>query len=683
MSRPGGWQWATALIAWKQGFAVVPPKQDGSKAPIGPWARYQEEPPSLSQVARWYSEPRDGVGLVCGRGSGGLEMFEFEGRAMAEGLYEEFLDRLEVAGLAQLWERIRRGYTETSPSGGFHVLYRVAEPRANKPLAFRPFTPEEIAEEVREGEGKKAKKNEKLLVEVKGQGGYTIISPSGGKIHPEGGQWSCTKGSLRDVVTISVDERDRLHEVAQSLHVVSPEEVRNGPRRQRSKSGNGERPGDAYNADPGVHAHTLELLNQHDWLVVAEREWGELLCRPGKDDGVSATLGYCGPGVLYVFSTSTHFEPGTAHSPFAVLAELEHGGNFSAAAAALLEQGYGSSAETGRTGETGALMVRRASDLTPRRAKFTLGGRLFLNHLNVLAGIGGQNKSTMTCEIAARASRGDLDGDLDGREMRVLIASAEDAAEEVILPRLIAAEADLNYIVLLDEPVALPEGAERLRETIIVEEIDLVIVDPLVAYLESDVDSHRDHSVRYAMATLKEIGEEHAVTSIAVMHLNKSRGSEVYERLSGSVGFFNAARSVLVLTPDPRTEDVGGHRVLWHAKCNAGPLAKPWECRIEPTSFDAPGGEHIQTLRLHFGEEVEGLKLSDGLNPSPESVSRKFEVQRWLQSELEHGDVVSSELFARGEDSGYSSRELRSAIQELNYYHGPGGFGGTWVVRSD
>lgn len=673
MSERGGWHRFTALEAMEAGLAVIPVREDGTKAPdLDELTPYFDNPPSMSEVSDWFSRGATGVALLCGRASGGLEMLEFEGRAIQEGLLDAFLDLIVKAGLEEVWERISTGYVEESPSGGLHFLFRVADPAGNQVLARRPSTEEEVAA--------KPKQTSQLLIETRGQGGYVVVAPSSGHVHETGKPWRRIRGVLLDIADASTEERDELYDVARSLDQMKPRIIRNGPSHHRKRKG--VRPGDAYNESEEVQERTLELLESDGWEIVVEREFGYYLRRPGKTVGISATLGYCGPGVLYVFSSSTQFEPGAAHSPFAVLAELEHGGNFSAAAAALLEQGYGSATETGQTGETGPLRVRRASDLTPRRAKFTLGGRLFLNHLNVLAGIGGQNKSTTTCEIAARASRGDLDGDLDGRKMRVLIASAEDAAEEVILPRLIAAGADLDYVVLLDEPVALPEGAARLRETIVEEAIDVVIVDPLVAYLESDVDSHRDHSIRYALVALKEIGEEHAVTSIAVMHLNKSRGSEVYERLSGSVGFFNAARSVLVLTPDPRTEDVGGHRVLWHAKCNAGPLAKPWECRIDPTGFDTPEGEYIPTLRLHFGEEVEGLKLSDGLSPSSESISRKFETQSWLQEMLANGEVPRKDLLAHGAEQGFSEKEILGAIKELHYYLGPGGFGEDWVVRA-
>ena len=87
-----------ALAAHAAGLCVVPPREDGSKAPIGPWKRYMLARPTLEELDGWYG-PRTGIGLVCGTVSRGLEMLEFEGRAVAEGLLESFIDAAIAAGL--------------------------------------------------------------------------------------------------------------------------------------------------------------------------------------------------------------------------------------------------------------------------------------------------------------------------------------------------------------------------------------------------------------------------------------------------------------------------------------------------------------------------------------------------------------------------------------------------------
>ena len=56
----------TALGYLDAGIAVVPPREDGTKRPDGTWRQYEHEPPHRDTVARWYANPRDGIGAVCG-----------------------------------------------------------------------------------------------------------------------------------------------------------------------------------------------------------------------------------------------------------------------------------------------------------------------------------------------------------------------------------------------------------------------------------------------------------------------------------------------------------------------------------------------------------------------------------------------------------------------------------------
>jgi hypothetical protein len=64
--------------------------------------------------------------------------------------------------------------------------------------------------------------------------------------------------------------------------------------------------------------------------------------RPGKIGPGISTTHYAVRHLLYVFSTNaTPFEPDTAYTPFAVYAWLMHGGDFTAAARALVRRGSG------------------------------------------------------------------------------------------------------------------------------------------------------------------------------------------------------------------------------------------------------------------------------------------------------------------------------------------------------
>jgi len=119
-----------ALVAFDSGLCPVPPRMDGTKAPVGEWRKYQRQRPARGEIESWYG-PNTGVGLVCGKISGNLECLEFDDSAA----YEAYKGLAEATQLGDLVERIEVGYLEQSPSGGFHWLYRCSAISGNTKLA--------------------------------------------------------------------------------------------------------------------------------------------------------------------------------------------------------------------------------------------------------------------------------------------------------------------------------------------------------------------------------------------------------------------------------------------------------------------------------------------------------------------------------------------------------------------
>ena len=88
----------------------------------------------------------------------------------------------------------------------------------------------------------------------------------------------------------------------------------------------------------------------------------------------------------------------------------------------------------------------RASTVPPRNVRWLWRGWVPLKMLSILVGLPGRGKTTLAELIAADVTRGRLDGDLLGGSANVLIVSYEDAIAEVLVPRLIAADADLHRV---------------------------------------------------------------------------------------------------------------------------------------------------------------------------------------------------------------------------------------------
>jgi hypothetical protein len=300
----------TAQNYVQAGLSVLPVRADGSKSPAIPWKQYQEVLADGQTLKKWFSKDDCGIGIVCGRVSGGLEVLDFEadapikewGELAKNQLGEDFLKPLPLV---------------KTPSGGWHLYYRCPEIGGNQKLAL----------ELKNG-------TQKVLIETRAEGGYVLAPGSPPTCHPSGKPYKLLRGDLTKIPTISPEQRAVLLRAARALTQVPAKEV-HVPKEYTDQG----RPGDDFNR----RSTWREILEPHGWKLVRTNGEIEYWRRPGKDDrGISATVGYAGTDLLHVFSSNAHpFESDTAYSKFGAYTLLNHGGDFQAAAKELAAKGYG------------------------------------------------------------------------------------------------------------------------------------------------------------------------------------------------------------------------------------------------------------------------------------------------------------------------------------------------------
>lgn len=315
-----------AALAWcAAGCSVIPVATDGTKRPLGPWKAAQSSPATPVMVDTWFAGGHPGIGVVCGAVSGHLEMLEIEGRAVADGTGTRFLAAFDHHGIGYLRDRIVAGYSELSPSGGVHLYYRVGNGgvAGNTKLAQR-LNPDAGAESTR-----------LTLVETRGEGGYVIVAPSHGAVHPSGHPWQRATGSPSTVATLTAEERDAVHGVARTLDELPPPDPIPDPTPLGKRSGLP--PGTDFNE----RATWDEVLVPAGWAPVHRTGTRTYWRRPGKHLGVSAVSGGPAGDYLYVWTTSTELPAETGLSRWRAYTLLHHGGDFTAAAKALSAAGYG------------------------------------------------------------------------------------------------------------------------------------------------------------------------------------------------------------------------------------------------------------------------------------------------------------------------------------------------------
>lgn len=321
--------------------------------------------------------------------------------------------------------------------------------------------------------------------------------------------------------------------------------------------------------------------------------------------------------------------------------------------------------------------------LEPRAVDWCWKPRIPIGGITLLAGPGGLGKSTIGAWIAARASLGELEGTFAGEPVNVVIASAEDTAREVMVPRLTVAGARQEVGAVTwpkvrgeDRPLHLPNDVPDLLKAVDEANARLVIIDPLVAFIGEEYDSHKDHQMRRVLAPLAAMAERLGIAIVGVLHVNKSGSQSILERIIGTVGFVNAARSILVLGTDPSKPDDTTERILAHPKHNWSAGAPSLSVKIE-VQEPWPG---IETSVARFNG-TSNVPLSELFTThTAEERSATEEAREFLREELGGGlEVPVKDIQRRRRALDISDTTLRRAKKAEGVRSRKVAYSGEWV----
>jgi hypothetical protein len=262
---------AHALEALWSELSVIPIEADGSKKPRGRWKLAQSErSDELSLRATIGDTP--GYGVVCGAVSQRLVCIDMEGRFI-EAQMIELLDRLERAGMADVWATLTQGYMVQTPTGGWHVPFHLigdGEVPGNEKLAFAA--------------------DGQVLIETRGEGGYFVGHSSCGGVHRSGKPWELFDGGWNSIEWITPEQWDLLKRVFVSFNARPVEQPK------LRLVGSGERSARGPYRGPSMQS----ILSAAGWSFVRDERAGELWRHPQATNEHSARIN--SSGRLYVWS---------------------------------------------------------------------------------------------------------------------------------------------------------------------------------------------------------------------------------------------------------------------------------------------------------------------------------------------------------------------------------------------
>jgi hypothetical protein len=128
---------------------------------------------------------------------------------------------------------------------------------------------------------------------------------------------------------------------------------------------------------------------------------------------------------------------------------------------------------------------------------------------------------------------------------------------DTIRPRLEALGADLDRVFPFgtedaapSELLSLPGSTAVLEDLLEQTRAQLVVLDPITAFLKAGVLTAGDQRVRSALEPLARLAERHTCTVLLVRHLTKQGGRRAIYRGAGAIGLAGACRSCLLAARD-------------------------------------------------------------------------------------------------------------------------------------
>jgi putative DNA primase/helicase len=315
----------------------------------------------------------------------------------------------------------------------------------------------------------------------------------------------------------------------------------------------------------------------------------------------------------------------------------------------------------------------RAATVTPEVMTWIDPGRLALGALAMMVGLPDQGKTLIACDLVARLSTGcplpPAGRAPDSRaRRRSVIMTNEDTLATTMVPRLIAAGADLTQITFI-RMVRDAEGAvslltldadldvlEAALETVAPA---LVVIDGIVGYL-GEVKSHNDADVRRVLSPFAAVLDRTRAAGLGLMHPPKVT-TNLHYYAGGSVAFSAIPRVVLGVAPDPEDGDENPRRFVVKLKGNLYGHVPTLAYRIAAPSPAA-------VPHLVWEPEPVTVNVADVFTPPQESAEDRRgrqECETWLQRALADGMKPALEMERLAKEAGFKAMTLRRARERV------------------
>ncbi|WKK13874.1 AAA family ATPase [Rhodococcus ruber] len=309
-----------------------------------------------------------------------------------------------------------------------------------------------------------------------------------------------------------------------------------------------------------------------------------------------------------------------------------------------------------------------------RRVEWLASLRIVAGAVNYMLGPEGIGKSLFLAWLAAIVTTGKPfpQFGIPARDPRtVVLVLTEDDWSTIARPRLEAAGADLERIVVLCED---PDGSGAPtfpRDMPIVEQAArgaaVVMVDAWADTLPGSLSVKDPQQARQALHPWKELGTRTGATILLTGHTNREKGGNVRNAYGLSGEIRKKARMTLLAQPDQEEEGV---LVIGPEKSNVAPTLPASRFRIASVRMFDPNetsdgmvpvlqwvGDAEQSARDFFADAA-AAENGDGAD-------ERNDVDEWLRQFLAHGSQKANEVYSAADANGFSKDQIKRAKRRI------------------
>lgn len=275
--------------------------------------------------------------------------------------------------------------------------------------------------------------------------------------------------------------------------------------------------------------------------------------------------------------------------------------------------------------------------------------------ITLIQGDPGEGKTTFILAVAALLTNGQPMPDAEGNvePITVIYQTAEDGLSDTIKPRLDEVGADCSRVIVIDESEqALTLSDERIEQAIIKTGAKLLILDPLQAYLGSDVDMHRANEIRPIFKELAGAAERTGCAIVIIGHMNKMNGTKGLYRGLGSIDIAAAVRSILLVGRDKESECT---RIMAQLKSSLAPEGCPIAFELDKEN----GFRWVGAYNISIDDILNGTHTE-------REPTKKLQAISLITEMLHSCDLPCVDIYKRLEEHDISRRTAENAKREAN-----------------